>query len=139
MNEKKFVPNLLCADITGPVIEIFFQVYHKLGHGFLEKIYRNAMEIEIRKRGLEVKKNEKIEVRYDGEVIGEYYADLVVNRAVILELKASAALIDQHEAQLLNYLRATRYEVGILMNFGPKPRYKRLVFENRYKSYAEGH
>jgi GxxExxY protein len=134
MNESNSTSNLLLADITGPLIEVYFQVYRDLGFGFLENVYCNAMEIEIRKKGFQVTKNEKIDVRYAGEVVGTYYADLVANQLVILELKACSGLIDQHEAQLLNYLRATRYEVGLLMNFGPKARFKRLIFENRYKS-----
>ena len=125
--------NLLMSDVTGPVIAVFYRVYRELGFGFLENVYRNAMAFELRKLGFPVTKNEKIEVMYGGSVVGTYYADLVIKKSVIVELKACAGLIEQHEAQLLNYLRATHYEVGLLVNFGQKPRFKRLVFENRFK------
>ncbi len=95
------------------------------------------MALELGKRGFAVSKNKKIQVWYEGDVVGTYYADLVVNEAVLLELKSCAGLVEAHEAQVLNYLRATKYEVGLLMNFGQKATFKRFVFENLRKGNAE--
>ena len=116
-------------DLTERVIAAFYQVYNTLGWGFLEKVYRNALQFELRKRGLRVEHNQKIDVFYCGVHVGEYYADLVVEGVVILELKAVEHLLPEHEAQLLNYLKATSIDVGLLLNFGPKPQIRRKVFE----------
>jgi GxxExxY protein len=118
------------AEITGPLIDVFFQVYRALGYGFLERVYANALAISIRNIGLQVTVQAPIRVHYEGIVVGDYFADLVVNDLVVLELKACKALAIEHEAQLLNYLKASLYEVGLLFNFGPKPQYLRRVFEN---------
>ena len=117
------------GDITDQVVKAFYHVYNKLGHGFLEKVYENAMGIELRKRGLEAWQQHPIKVRYDEEVVGDYFADLFVQGCIIVELKAAEALVDEHHAQLINYLKATEIEVGLLLNFGPKPEVKRKVFE----------
>jgi GxxExxY protein len=100
-----------------------------LGHGFLEKVYENALVIELRRRGLKVSQQAVIKVRYAGQVVGDYYADLLVEDCIIVELKAAESLGDEHFAQLLNYLKATGIEVGLLLNFGSKPEVKRKVFE----------
>jgi GxxExxY protein len=122
-------------DITDKILYAFFKVvYPKLGYGFLEKVYENAMVIALNDLGLEVRPQSKIDVYFQGQVVGEYYADLLVEEAVIVELKAATHLMNEHEAQLLNYLRATPYEVGLLLNFGPKPDFRRKVFENHRKS-----
>jgi len=121
------------ADLTRRIIAAFYVVYNKLGYGFLEKVYENSMVIELRKRGLKVITQHPIQVFYDGQVVGEYFADLVVNDLVITEIKAVSRLLQEHEAQLLNYLRATPYEVGLLLNFGPKPDIKRKVYDNELK------
>jgi GxxExxY protein len=121
------------ADITELIIKAFYTVYNALGYGFLEKVYRSALAIELRKLGLEVIPEARIAVHYDGEVVGEYFADLMVAGVVIVELKASKNLQDEHEAQLLNYLKATDCEVGLLLNFGPKPEIKRKAFDNARK------
>ena len=118
------------ADVTKLIIKAFYTVYNTLGYGFLEKVYRNALAIELRKLGVEVAPEARIAVCYDDQVVGEYFADLVVADAVLVELKAVKRLLEEHEAQLLNYLKATRYEVGLLLNFGPKPEIKRKVFDN---------
>lgn len=118
---------------TEKVISAFYTVYNTLGYGFLEKVYRNAMALELRKLGLAVVVESPIRVFYDGELVGEYFADLLVGDAVIVELKAARKLADEHEAQLLNYLKATDYEVGLLLNFGPKPEIKRKAFDNSRK------
>ena len=121
------------TDITELIIKAFYKVYNALGYGFLEKVYRNALVIELRKLGLEVIPEARIRVYYEGEVVGEYFADLLVAGVVIVELKAMKSLLEEHEAQLLNYLKATPYEVGLLLNFGPKPEIKRKAFDNSRK------
>ena len=121
------------TDITELIIKAFYTVYNTLGYGFLEKVYRNALAIELRKLGLDVIPEARIIVYYDGEVVGEYFADLLVAGTVIVELKAVKRLLPEHEAQLLNYLKATPYEVGLLLNFGPKPEIKRKAFDNSRK------
>lgn len=121
------------TDLTDKIIRAFYTVYNKLGYGFLEKVYRNAMAIELSKQGLTVQPEAPIVVYYDGEVVGEYFADLLVAESVIVELKATRQLAGDHEAQLLNYLKATPYEVGLLLNFGPKPDVKRKAFDNTRK------
>jgi len=121
------------TDITELIIKAFYTVYNVLGYGFLEKVYRNALVIELRKLGLEVIPEARIVVYYDGEVVGEYLADLLVNGVVIVEIKAVRQLLEEHEAQLLNYLKATPYEVGLLLNFGPQPEVRRKAFDNSRK------
>jgi GxxExxY protein len=110
------------ADVTGKMLKAFYAVYNKLGYGFLEKVYENAMSIKLRKMGLKVVQQPPIVVLYDSEVVGEYFADLLVEDKVIAELKAARSITDVHEAQQLNYLKATEYEVGLLLNFWPKTR-----------------
>lgn len=121
------------ADLTEKIIKAFFNVYNKLGYGFSEKVYQRALMIEMAKLGLQVEPEKTITVYYDGQVVGEYFADLVVNGLVIVELKAVRRLLEEHEAQLLNYLKATTIEVGLLLNFGPKAEFKRKVYDNDRK------
>jgi GxxExxY protein len=121
------------SDVTKIIISAFYKVYNRLGYGFLEKVYENALAIELRSRGFDVKQQFPIKVFYRGQTVGEYYADLVVEEKVIVELKAAVTLIDKHEAQLLNYLKATPYEVGLLLNFGPEPDRKRKAYDNENK------
>jgi len=125
--------DLKYPETSGPLIDLFFEVYRSLGYGFLERVYANAMVLAGRELGLEIRQNVPICVSFQGSVVGRYQADLVVNNVVIAELKACKAILPEHEAQLLNYLKATKFEVGILFNFGPKPRYKRMVFDNARK------
>ena len=120
-------------ELTEEIIRIFFKVYNTLGYGFLEKVYENAMMIDMRKSRLLAVSQSKIKVVYENEVIGEYYADLLVDDKVIVEIKAAKHITDDHEAQLLNYLKATNKEVGLLLNFGPKPEISRKVFDNYKK------
>lgn len=117
------------ADVTEGVIKAFYKVYNVLGYGFLEKAYENALAYELEKRGFHVVRQAPIQIHYEGLIIGDYYTDLLVNGVVILELKAVDAIIAIHEAQLLNYLKATDVEVGLLLNFGPKPQVCRRVYE----------
>lgn len=122
------------ADITDKILLAFYKkVYHRLGYGFLEKVYENAMASELRRMGLKVEQQVQISVFYEGEVVGAYVADLLVEGLIIVELKAARHIVDEHEAQLLNYLRATPYEIGLLLNFGPKPEFRRKVFDNDRK------
>ncbi|KAB2859903.1 MAG: GxxExxY protein [Flavobacteriales bacterium] len=121
---------LLHKDITDKIIKAFYEVYNELGYGFLEKVYENALLIELMAIGLSCEKQKKINVFYDGQLVGEYYADIVVNEIVIIELKAAETLCEEHEFQLINYLKATEIEVGLLLNFGKKPQFKRKIFTN---------
>ena len=117
-------------ELTEKIIKIYYKVYNTLGYGFLEKIYENAMMIEFRKTALPAVSQSPIKVVYGGEIIGEYFADILVDGKIIIEIKAVKNLIVDHEAQILNYLKATNNEVGLLLNFGPKPEIKRKVFDN---------
>ena len=117
-------------ELTERIIKIFYRVYGKLGYGFLEKVYENAMMIEFNKEGISAIAQAPIKVLYEGEVVGEYYADFMVEEKIIVELKASNALAGENEAQLLNYLKASNIEVGLLLNFGPKPEVRRKAFDN---------
>jgi GxxExxY protein len=116
-------------------------VYNTLGYGFLEKVYENALVLELQKLNQDVVPQKRIAVYYQGHLVGEYFADLLVEEKVIVEIKAVRELVDAHEAQLLNYLKATPYEVGLLLNFGPKPKIKRRIYDNPLKgslSWVEG-
>ena len=125
--------NLLHSDITSEIIKAFYKVYNSLGYGFLEKVYENAMAFELEERGLVVQTQLPIKVFYNSREAGEYFADLVVENKVINEIKTAAAIDKAHEAQLLNYLKATGVEVGLILNFGQKAEYKRKVFANQKK------
>jgi GxxExxY protein len=124
---------MLHSDLTGVIIDAFYTVYNTLGYGFLEKVYENALAIELRQRGLVVAPQVPIHVYYEGQLVGDYFADLLVNGIVILEIKAAEDIIEAHSAQLINYLKATDIEVGLVLNFGPKPTFKRKVFSNTRK------
>ncbi|MEI6333275.1 MAG: GxxExxY protein [Methylococcaceae bacterium] len=125
---------LLHEDITDKLIKAFYKVYNELGFGFLEKVYQNALFLELITMGFYCEKQKQIKVFYNGQIIGEYFADLIVNNCVIIELKASETLVKEHELQLINYLKATDIEVGLLFNFGKKPQFKRKLFTNDRKN-----
>jgi GxxExxY protein len=125
---------VLHEELTNNIICTFYNVYNTLGHGFLEKVYENALAIELRKNGLSVAQQVSVQVFYKGDQVGDYYADIVVNGIVILELKACESLKNEHFAQLTNYLKATDKEVGLLLNFGKKPEFKRIVLGNESKT-----
>ncbi len=112
------------------------RVYNRLGYGFLEKVYENAMMFEFRKEGIPATAQYPIKVFYEGNTIGEYNADIFVDNKIIIELKASRNLAEENEAQLLNYLKATNVEVGLLMNFGTRPEIKRKAFDKARKQTA---
>jgi len=120
-------------ELTEKIINIFYMVYNKLGYGFLEKVYENAIMIEFKKEGIPAVSQSPIKVFYEGEIIGDYYTDILVDNKVIVEIKASKHLVKENEAQLLNYLKATNSEVGLLLNFGTKPEIKRKAFDNLRK------
>ena len=124
-------------DITDKLIRAFYNVYNKLGYGFAEKVYENSMIIELRALGLKCEKQKPIKVYYDGLQVGEYYADLVINDCVIVELKSGSGIVPEHEAQLINYLRATDIEVGFLLNFGEKAIFRRKYFTNDRKVFIK--
>ena len=124
---------LLHEEITKKIIKSYFKVYNTLGYVFLEKVYENAMAIELRKDGLEVKCQHPITVFYESEIVGEYFADIIVNNIVVIELKATKEISEEHECQLINYLKATKIELGLLLNFGKEAEYKRKVYMNIYK------
>jgi GxxExxY protein len=121
------------SELTERVIAAFYDVYNSLGYGFLEKVYENSLAIELRARGLAVQQQKPIQIYYREQIVGEYVADMVVDGVVLLEIKAARALAEEHEAQLLNYLKATPYEVGLLLNFGPKPEVRRKAYNNDRK------
>jgi GxxExxY protein len=127
---------MLHQELTNKIIGAYYKVYNSLGYGFLEKVYENALKIELRKLNLKVDQQENISVVYEGFEVGDYFADLIVEDLVIIELKAAEAICDQHEAQLLNYLKATDIEVGLLLNFGKEAKFIRKVFSNSNKKSA---
>ena len=117
------------AEVTERIIATFYNVYNMLGYGFLEKVYQNAMTVEMTARGLSFVPQAPLKVYYSGVVVGEYFADFLVEGCVIVELKAAEGVATEHHAQLLNYLKATDIDVGLLLNFGPKPEVRRKVYE----------
>jgi len=119
------------TDLTDQIIKAYFKVYNTLGYGFLEKVYENAMFIELKKMNLFVQKQKNISVYYESEEVGDYYADLIVEEKVIIEIKAAEGLCEEHEYQLINYLKATDIEVGLLLNFGKQPEFRRKIFSNK--------
>lgn len=121
----------LHSDITSQILKAYFKVYNTLGYGFLEKVYENSMYIELKGLGLFVEKQRRIKVTYEGQEVGDYFADLIVNEKVIIKLKAMDSLCEEHEYQLINYLKATDIEVGLLINFGKKPEFRRKIFSNK--------
>ena len=125
--------NYQYSDLTKKIIGCFYDVYHSLGYGFLEKVYENSLVLELKQNGLFAVQQMPIKVSYKEQPVGDYFADLVVANKIILELKAQEVLVPENEAQLLNYLKATEYEVGLLLNFGKKPEIKRRIFSNDLK------
>lgn len=123
----------LHSSLTSKVINCFFAVYNTLGYGFLEKVYEKSLQLELELRGFKVEGQKQIDVYYCDEIVGVYFTDLVVDDILILEIKAAEAIRSEHESQLLNYLKATDYEIGLLLNFGVKPEFKRKIFTNDYK------
>lgn len=125
---------LLYKDLTDRIIKCYYEVYNQLGYGFLEIVYHRAMLIELKSKDLSVEDQPSIKVFYKDEEVGDYYADIIVDNKIILELKAAEQLVEEHECQLINYLKATEIEVGLLLNFGKKPEIRRKIFTNDLKS-----
>jgi len=120
-------------ELTERIIGLFYDVYNELGHGFLESVYEQALAIALAQAGSAVERQVPVLVWFRGRQVGDFRADMVVERKVLLELKAARTIDEAHEKQLLNYLRATDIEVGLLLNFGIKPQFRRLVYENERK------
>ena len=121
--------------ISRIVIQCFYKVYNILGYGFLEKVYENALRLELMRAGLDVFQQRRIEVYYQEQKVGDYFADLCINNSVVLEIKTVDTIAPIHEAQLLNYLRATEIELGFVLNFGPKPQFLRRILSNERKVF----
>ena len=126
--------NYLYSDITETIIKCYYKVYNKLGYGFLEEVYERALLIELGKEGYKCLQQCPVDVYYESDIVGYYLADIIVNGKIIIEIKAAENLSEAHEAQLTNYLKATEIEVGLLLNFGKKPAFKRRVFSSGFKS-----
>jgi GxxExxY protein len=122
-------------ELTEEIIGAFYDLYNDLGYGFQEKVYQNSFYFDLLDLRLKVEAQKPINVYRKGRRVGEYFADLVVNDLIIIELKSAERLVDQHKAQLLNYLKATDMEVGLLFNFGPKPAFERKIWENHLKKH----
>ena len=125
--------DFLYKEETDEIIETFYEVYNTLGYGFLERVYQNALYQELKRRGFDCKAQYPIKVFFKGQEVGEYYADVLVNECIILELKAVDTLCKEHELQLINYLKATDMEVGLLLNFGERPQIRRKIYTNDRK------
>lgn len=123
----------LYKEDTDDIIAAFYEVYNTLGYGFLERVYQNALYLELLQRGFDCKAQYPIKVKFKGREVGEYYADILVNNCVIVELKSVDRLLRAHELQLINYLKATDIEVGLLLNFGESPQIRRKIFTNDHK------
>lgn len=121
------------GDVTEAIIHAYYHVYNTLGFGFLEKVYENSLKRSLERSGFSVGQQVPVDVYFEGEQVGLYYADLIVNGVVIVEIKAAESLCSAHEAQLLNYLKATNIEVGLLLNFGEQAEFKRKAFSNERK------
>ena len=122
------VPKLKHFAVTQEIIG-FYEVYNELGHGFLESVYREAMIVALRSKNLVVEREKTVNVEFRGRIVGVFRTDLVVDNCVVVELKCARTIDSNHEAQLLNYLKATRFEVGLLLNFGVKPQFRRMIWE----------
>jgi GxxExxY protein len=120
-------------DITQKIIGAAYQVYRQLGFGFLEKVYKKALIVELVKDGLKVEEEKPLEVYYDDQIISEFYIDLFVENSIIVELKSVRELAKEHEAQLVNYLKGLRSDVGLLINFGPS----RVDVKRKYREYRK--
>lgn len=127
--------NLLHRNLSDTILKIYFEVYNELGYGFLEKVYQNAMYFELKSQGYKVEAQKQIKVYYKSQLVGDYFADLLIDDSIILELKACECLKDEHKAQLLNYLKATEVEIGLLLNFGTTPEFKRSIYTNDRKKF----
>jgi GxxExxY protein len=122
---------LLFKELSDQIIKAYFKVYNKLGFGFLEKVYENALCLELEKCNLQIRQQVPVDVYYENVIVGYYKADVIVENKIIIEIKAAEALCEAHECQLINYLKATDFEVGLLFNFGKEPQLKRKIFQKK--------
>jgi len=129
---------MLYEDKTQKIIKAFYKVYNTLGYGFLEKVYQKALLIELRKMGFYCQEEAPVKVYYEEYQVGDYRADIIVDNCIIIENKAAEALAEENEYQLINYLKATEIEVGLLLNFGKKPEFRRKIFTNDRKGLEHG-
>ena len=129
---------LLHGHITDQVLGAYFEIYHELGYGFQEVVYANTLAIELGLRGRSVARESPTQIHWKGHPVGTYRIDLLVDACVIVEVKSVDAIVDAHERQLMNYLRATNIEVGMILNFGPTKGHRRLIFSNSRKAFLKG-
>ena len=137
METASVVGKLKHAAVSEAVIGAFYDVYNELGHGFLESVYRDALAVVLLAKGLSVEREKAVQVRFRGQTVGLFRTDLVVQQCVIVELKCARMLDRVHEAQLLNHLKATEFEVGLLLNFGTRPQFRRMLLDNDQKKIRE--
>jgi GxxExxY protein len=121
------------SELTGKILGAFFQVHRDLGYGFSEKVYERALTILLTEMGMKVEEQVHLCVYYHGQKVGDYIADLIVNDVVLLELKAAEKIVEDHAAQLLNYLKATNIEIGLVLNFGSSAEFRRKIYDNERK------
>jgi len=125
------------ADVTEKIIGVFYDVYNELGYGFLECVYEESLSIALQEAGLRANRQIPLPVWFRGHKVGEFRADMLVENCVLLELKSARSLDPAHEAQLLHYLKSTEVEIGMLLNFGARPQFRRLIFDNGRKKIRE--
>ena len=127
------------SELTDLIIAVFYDVYNELGFGFLESVYRNSLRLALLNKGLTVEQEVPVTVFFRGHNVGDFRADLVVNGTILLELKTAEQIVAAHESQVLNYLRSTALELGLILNFGPKPQVRRLLLDNSRKHARTQH
>ncbi len=131
------IATLKHADVTEGIIGVFYDAYNELGYGFLECVYEESLVIALTDAGLTANRQIHLPVWFRGHKVGEFRADMLVEHSVLLELKSARSLDPAHEAQLLHYLKSTEIEVGMLLNFGSRPQFRRLLFDNERKKIRE--
>ena len=124
---------LLHEELSNKIIAAFYKAYNTLGYGFLEKVYENSLLHELISQDINAVSQFPIEVFYNKVKVGQYFADILVDGKIIIEIKAAEAIAEEHELQLINYLKATDIEIGLLLNFGKKPEFRRKIFTNDRK------
>jgi GxxExxY protein len=124
---------MIHQEITEQILSSFYKVYNTLGYGFLEKVYENALTLELREKNLDVEQQYNLKVFYKDQEVGSYFADLIVDQKIVIELKAAESICPEHKCQLINYLKATQIEIGLLLNFGKKAEFSRVIFTNDKK------
>ncbi len=139
IKDIKTAGSLKHSQLTDKIIGSFYEVYNELGQGFLESVYRQALALVLRSKGLATEQEKAVQVYFREQSVGLFRTDLVVENAVIVELKVARVLDAAHEAQLLNYLKATRFEVGLLLNFGNRPQFRRMRLDNHLKGLPRIH